>query len=271
MLTVEFLWNRNSPRARAFLYPLLAIVIALLVFAWYDLVVHRWLIWVLNGERASMAYQTGTRAALLQYPVLVLSGSVSVFATAFSRLMGEVPDLLALLLLIALVVVCNSNAMKMEATEMRRARSRFWNQQRAIIRILIGGILMLVCLYGMIARHHPIMKIDVRHGQYVLPLTMVFVVFLGATMARVIQRGFLSRGKLQLVLLVLVASNLASVLTTRVFGYADPFSKILLMSLRNSPELPSYLATDRGFARIKLEVMESPVYKALHAEMTDKH
>lgn len=103
MLGVEWLWDRNSPRARACLYCLVPIVGVLIAFAFYDLVGHKWLIWVIDGERPSMSYQTGTAAALLWHPAVLLIGTLSVFADVFGRLAGDLSTVLALLLMLALI------------------------------------------------------------------------------------------------------------------------------------------------------------------------
>src|SRR6185437_11783002 len=66
---------------------------------------------------------------------------------------------------------------------------------------------------GMISRHHAVMRLDTRRTVYLLPLTMVFVLFAGATLALIAQRGRLSRGKMQLILLVLLTSSVVSVVS----------------------------------------------------------
>jgi hypothetical protein len=264
---LEFFWNRNSPRGRAFWYPLVAIVAVLLAFAYYDLVVHRWLIWVIDGERASMSYQEGTAAALLWHPVILLIGTISVFADVLGRLTGDISSVMALLLMLLLISIWSPILPKEHAAHGLR---QFFQgrDSRPVIRILVGAVLMAGCLYGMISRHHPVMRIDVRLSEYVLPLTMVFLLFLSVTAAMVVQKRYLSRGALQLMLLILVASNLVFVVSQRVFSHGDPFTHILLQSLRNSPVPASDRTNIPGFARLQSEALQSPIYKTLHAEMT---
>jgi hypothetical protein len=267
MLAIEFLWNRNSPRARAFLYPLVAIVAVLLAFTYYDVVVHRWLIWVIDGERVSMSYQSGTASALLWHPAILLVGTISVFVDVLGRLAGDLPSVLAFLLMLALISIWSPVPQERQAAYGVRQFLRA-NDSRAVIRILVGGFLMAGCLYGMIARHHPVMRTDVRVSEYVLPLTTVFLLFFSVTASMVVQKRYLSRGALQLMLVILVASNLVFVVSQRVFSHGDPFTEILLQTLRNSPIPASERMNTPGFARLQSEALQSPIYKTLHAEMT---
>src|SRR6185437_9513284 len=112
---------------------------------------------------------------------------------------------------------------------------------------------------GMISRHHAVMRLDTRRTVYLLPLTMVFVLFAGATLALIAQRGRLSRGKMQLILLVLLTSSVVSVVSDTVFRRGDAFTKVLLISLKdpNAPEL----ANVSDHARLQREAMSSPIYK----------
>lgn len=269
MLSVEWLWDRNSPRARACLYCLFPIVLVLIAFAYYDLVGHKWLIWKIDGQIASMWYQTGTAAALLWHPAVLLTGTISVFADVFGHLVGDLSTVLALLAVFALISTWwNPDNPSDERAKygIRRFLSR--NQQKPLIRILLGGFLMIGCLYGMIARHHPIMRTDVRSSEYVLPLTLVFLLFIAITAATRLTKQYLSKGALQLILIILVASNLVFVVSQRVFSHGDPFTDALLTSLRNPDALAPRFPDDPEFQRLKSEVLASPIYKSLHAEMT---
>lgn len=272
MLSVEWLWDRKSPRARASVYCLVPIVIVLLAFAFYDIVGHKWLIWVIDGERASMWYQTGTAAALLWHPAVLLIGTLSVFADVFGRLAGGLSTVLASLLMLALISTWWApKAYSRAHEEGARRRLLRWKHQKAFIRILLGAFLMIGCLYGMIARHHPIMRSDVRLSDYVLPLTMVFLLFLGISAAMLAAKGYVSRGRLQMILIILVASNFVSVVSSRVFNHGDPFTDTLLTSLRNPTALAPRFPNDPDFQRLKSDVMASPVYQTLHAEMAKGH
>lgn len=273
MLGVEWLWNRNSPRGRACLYCLIPILGVLAAFAYYDLVGHRWLIWAIDGERASMWYQTGTAAALFWHPPVLLAGTLSVFADVFGRLAGDISTVFALLLMLALVSIWWTSSPPAE-TRPDQGRKTFLrlNEHKPVIRILLAGFLMFGCLYGMIARHHPVMRSDVRSSDYVLPLTVVFLLFVGVTAARAVRKKYLSRGNLQLILAVLVASNLIFALSARVFSHSDPFTEALLTALRKSPAaLAPRFPNDPDFPRLKSEVLASPIYQTLHAEMTKGH
>lgn len=271
MLTMEWVIDRKSQLAKASAVVLIAIISVLITFAYYDFVLHPKLIWAITGERPSMAYQTGTAAALLSHPALWLLGSASVFCDAFSYLVGNISAFMSFMLLVALVSIVWDSSQGHAYLAREPKLFSFLQRHRPITRILSGGVLMIVCLYGMISRHPPIARLDVRRSWYVLPLTMVFLLFVGMTVAIIVARGYLSRGKLQLALLALVASNLVFVLTMRAFGPSDPFTKVLLVSLRNPSAFDSEAREDPGLARLQRAVFESPVYKSLRRAMTDPH
>lgn len=271
MLGVEWWWNRNAPRARACLYCLIPIIIVLFAFTYYDLVGHEWLIWKFDGERASMSYQTGTAAALLWHPAVLLTGTVSVFTDVFGRLAGDLPTVLALLLLLALISTWWTFGTQLEGGKHRFGQFLLGKRQRPLMRVLLGALLMIGCLYGMIARHHPIMRADVRSSDYVLPLTAVFLIFVAITAAKLVASNYVSKEMLQLILIVLVASNFVFVVSQRMFTHGDPFTGALLTSLRNPAALAPRFPNDPDFPRLKSEVFASPIYKTLHAEMAKAH
>jgi hypothetical protein len=272
MLMFEWLWNRNSPRARACLYCLIPILLVLAAFTFYDLVGHKWLIWKIDGERASMWYQTGTAAALLWHPAVLLMGTISVFVDVFGRLTGDLPTVLSLILMLALISTWwGSDASSQAQSQLGVRHFLHGEVPKPLMRILLGGFLMICCLYGMIARHHPIMRTDVRSSDYVLPLTGVFLIFLGITASLLITRRYLSKSALQLILIVLVASNLVLVVSERVFSHGDPFTDALLTALRDPAALAPRFPDDPDFPRLKSDVLTSPIYKTLHAEMMKGH
>lgn len=272
MLGVELWWYRKSPRARACVYCLIPILGVLLAFAYYDLVGHRWLIWKIEGETVSMSYQTGTAAALLWHPAVLLTGTVSVFTDVFGRLAGDLPMVLALLLLLTLISTWLTFGTQSEGgTKHWFGQFLLGKRQRPLMRILLGAFLMIGCLYGMIARHHPIMRADVRSSDYVLPLTAVFLIFVAVTAAKPITDKYVSKGPLQLILIVLVASNLVFAVSQRVFTHGDPFTGALLTSLRNPAALAPRFPNDPDFPRLKSEVFACPIYKTLHADMAKGH
>ncbi len=109
------------------------------------------------------------------------------------------------------------------------------------------------------------MWLSVRDSEYVLPLTLVFVLFVAASLAVVLRKKYLSRGKLELALIVLIASNLVFLGTQRAFGHwTDQFTRILLATLRNPSAFDAEARTDSEIARLQQEVFKSPIYKALH-------
>jgi len=262
MLALECFVDRRSRPASAFVYVLTAILAVVAAFAWYDVVGHPKLIWMLTGEKVSMTYQTGTASALLWNPALTVAASVSVFLDTFRDLAGDLPAVLAFLLLLALASIWKSSDRN---TGVRNgSRSGQW----IVLRLAIGAFLMLGCLYGMISRHPPVMWLNVRQGEYVQPLTMVFVLFVAASLA-LLQSKYPSRGRLELVLVVLLASNLVSVGTERVFGHwTDQFTRILLASLRNPSAFDAEARESPEIARLQKEVLRSPLYQSLHEAMT---
>lgn len=263
MLSFEWFVDRKSRIAEASLYPLAAIVAVLCAFAWFDLVLYPKLIWAINGERASLAYQAGTASALLWNPVATLLGSVSVFADVFGDLVGTVPGVLGFVAMLALISVWESlpgSDFETEPTTSPVLR----NRQPAIRRILLGGVLMIGCLYGMISRHHPVMRIGVRQSLYVLPLTIVFLLLVAASVPIFMRKGYLSRGKLQLILIVLVFSNLGFALTQRVFSHGDRYTEILLAKLHQPPLPVSEIPGEPDFAGLQSRALNSQIYKTLY-------
>jgi hypothetical protein len=222
----------------------------LIAFAFYDLVGHRWLIWEIDGERASMAYQIGTVTALFWHPAVLLTGTISVFADVFGRLAGDLSTVFSLLLMLALISAWwVPGAISETQAEGRLLRLLQTKYQRPFIRVLLGGFLMIGCLYGMIARHHPIMRSDVRSAEYVLPLTVVFLLFLGISAAMLVTKKYPSRGILQMILVVLVASNLVFVVSERVFNHVIRLQMRCLLHcairphwLRDSQAIPIFPA-----------------------------
>ncbi len=96
-----------------------------------------------------MAYQTGTAAALLWNPVLTLAASISVFISTFGHLAGNTPAVLAFLLLLALISIWESSAEADARVRGGTIRRTLRSPQQVIIRILVGALLLLGCLYGM--------------------------------------------------------------------------------------------------------------------------
>ena len=269
MLAVEWFWDRKSPRARAWLYPLATVIAVLAAFVYYDLFLHRWLIWTFAHERVSMAYQTGTAGAMLWHPGVLLAGTLSVFVDVFGHLTGAVPTVIAAVFMLACIAAWIRPAAGIEQDNDRFSRFLTLPRFRPLIRILLAGLLMFGCLYGMIARHHGIMRLDVRLSTYVLPLTIVFLLFVAATVAMVIHQRHTSRGVVQLILVVLVASSLVSVLSRRIFTHGDLRTHMLLISLRDPSAFDAQARENSDTARLQHEVLNSPVYKALRSQMQE--
>jgi len=93
---------------------------------------------------------------------------------------------------------------------------------------------------------------------------MVFVLFLAASLAVFLQKGYLSRGKLQLTLIVLVLSNLGFVLTQRVFSHGDRYTEILLARLHQPPRPVFEIPGEPDFAGLQSRALNSQIYKTLH-------
>jgi hypothetical protein len=249
VLMLERSLSRRSRAATASTYCMVPIGLSVIGFAYYSYIIHPKLVWHFTGQTVSMQYEAGTLTALLANPFLTLYGSVIDFGDIFGYLTGSISAILAMILMAVLV--------------------SSWGQRKAQIRLAAGALLMVACLYGMIARHPSVGWIDFRRTVYALPLTIVFVVCVAASLAVLSRRGFLSRGQIQLILLVLIASNIISLPAHRrivesQFMDRAEFTRVLMLMLHSPFASSSGRLSDAELFRLKIEVGQSQVYKLLH-------
>ncbi len=214
-LSLEWVLSKGTRLARAAVFPLVTTVAVLLIYAWYDLVLHPKLAFAITGHKVIFEYQSGTLHELLRQPVLTLIGSVSVFTDTFGYLLGGVSGTLSLLAMIMLISAWQTGGID----QIRQTRLAWLMNQKSVIRVLFVGILMFGCLYGMVSRHPPLMWTDVRRAYYVLPLSMVFLMFVAVTARMIVRKKYLKPGFVDVALFILVGSNFILLATGAVFNH----------------------------------------------------
>jgi hypothetical protein len=275
IFSFQFIMGRRSAVSRALVFPFAATLIALAGFTYYDFVLHPRLVLALSGAKVSMLYQTDTVHTLIRQPAITLAGSISVFTDALGSLMGRISGTFGLALLIVFVSVWQR--FPDDEGVSRTPQLPIYKRQHALILVLAGTLLMLACLYGMLSRHPPISWLDVRATAYILPLSTVLLIFIAATSARSIRKYYALAGKLQLMLILVVASNLVASKTASVFDHSqDPtrrdtrapgFTRTLLQALQQQSASRSDLLTNSSKSDLQNEVLNSRVYQALAASM----
>jgi hypothetical protein len=268
-LSLEWVLSRGTPVALAGGFPLVTTVSVLLIYTRYDLILHPKLAFAMTGQKVIFEYQSGALHQLCRQPVRTLIGSVSVFTDAFGYLIGGVSGTLGLLVIILLISTWQAGG----TDQLRQARLAWLRDQKAVIRVLFAGMLMLGCLYGMMSRHAPLMWTDVRRAYYVLPLSMVFLMFVAGTAGMIVRKKYLAPGFVDLTLLILVASNLILGATGAVFNHtgdiarvdirSPAYTRILIEELQKHPGSDSGPSGNPEVARVQKQILNSPVYKAL--------
>lgn len=269
LLGVDFLAQRESAVVRACRATLIALIAVVVVFAWWDLVGFPKMVWAITGERAWMNFQTGTARALFRQPSTLLTGAVSMFADTFGFLMGGISALLAIVAMLGLTPVWDDllDGSEGESLFLSAPRSLL-RKQHAIRRIALGALLTIGILYGMVARHPPIMAIDVRRTSYVLAFTTIFLCVLAATLARALQKGIISSGAAALTLTILILSNIASLPAQRRVLISHSHDSIeltrVLLAKLHKPWLPlPDFPSPPNFERLLKEVPNNKIYQAL--------
>jgi hypothetical protein len=268
-LSLECYLSRGTRVARAAVFPLLTMSAVLLIYAWNDLVLHPRISLAVTGKPVTFDLQGGVLRELFRNPLKTLIGSVSVFTDAFGYLIGGVSGFLGLVAMILLI-----SAWRAEGKgQFRGTRLAWLVNQKSVIRVLFAGALMLGCLYAMVARHPPIMWADVRRAYYILPLSMVFFLFIAITANRIVGKGYLDAPLLSLTILTLATSNVVLIATATAYTHTTDrpdirsplYTRILINELKRSPSSDVSLSSNPGIAEMQRQILQSPAYRALAA------
>lgn len=250
MLAFEAYVGDNTVRRKA-VRCIIPIGSALLIFAIYDVFLHRVLIKHFTGHESSTQYQSGLLSALIVRPVVHFLGTVSVLTEVVGFLIGGVSSALGLVMLLFLLKVWQLSSGRIQ-----------------IIRIQLATTLLFGILFVMISRHPALMSFTVRRGLYVLPFMVVLLIFVALSTDLIIRKHVLSKSVTALILGTMVVSNvtcLVRVLPSSA-DKSDPnkeYSQAMKVALRFGKGITTDMKvgpTGEYFRRVEA----SPIYNSLH-------
>jgi hypothetical protein len=240
---------------------LVASSIGLIALQMYNRLLGPWLIHTLNGYWPNFGYQN---VPWRELPI-VPAGEL-LFSNTYIMLGGFLPVMVVGLVGFVLCVACGRSK---RSVEERPAQSTGGVSGRALFYVALVIIANIAMFTLMVARHPAIFKMqDHRHWYYPLPwLALILFAIVVGLNAVLPAMGRGARRWLQLVLVTLVAGNLASLphyqklmLTGPWFGMVHPQSERLKTFLRTGIDDP-HLAQNYRDLGIRMRAAHSPPAK----------